>query len=218
MPSDFKKEKEMEVLLKEYGTLRAEIPQYLGTQVQLINIALLSSVGLIAVFPFLISLDSRGLHLAVSPLYFVIVLLAISLLFTSFAWAYLLQLFTLACIGKYCNQVIRTRVCRLLEMESLCELLTWDRYHIQQYAPRFLKSIFNKSAVGMLSLSPFIIILIPSLITSIAAIWIYVSSFSVLTSDIGKWFALGLIIFDMAYFELLAPCGVYVLRVYEEIN
>jgi hypothetical protein len=208
LPNDFKQEKEIEVLITEYETLRSEMHSRLNAQTQITNIALLLIGGASAAIPFLFSFNSQGLHPTVPFIPLVIVLLVISLLFISLLWSYMQHMLELGYIGKYIEQVIRPRCCDLLEIEKQSQFFCWDSYHAQQLFP---KHIYGKFIVGMSTIALYGVMGIPALLTLTVASAIYFTSFSIITTtDKGMWIILSFIIFVLICFVTSITCGIYI--------
>ena len=128
-----KREKELEVLLKEYERLSNEMGFHFGIQSQLKTIALLLIGAIATAASFLLPLN---LFQKVNPIIPLIALLLISFLFTSLQLAYQLQILEFVFIGLYIDQTLRPRVCELLKIRDTDQFFSWDRFHTQQIFPK----------------------------------------------------------------------------------
>jgi uncharacterized membrane protein YsdA (DUF1294 family) len=135
----FTSDKEAEFLLKEYEALRAQITSHIASQTQLTTITIVLLGGAIATTPFLLSSDSQGLHLRFPPIYFVLVLLVTSTLFTSLVLASMGHDIQMASMAQYFYRNVRMRASSLLG-GSTGSVFNWDRYRIGLMFPTFNKS------------------------------------------------------------------------------
>ncbi len=208
-------DKEVEMLLKEYDALRAEVLSHEQSQTQVTNIALLLLAGITTAASFLLSSDSSGLHLRVPLLTLIVMLLIVSLLFLSLHWTYLLHTCEIGFIASYLYQNVRPRACKLLEQDQqIAWIFDWDRFHMRKLN---LSSTVAGIWIDLLYLSPYAIISIPGLIILGVAIWIYLTNFTISAVTTVGWISIILIIFNLLYFVLSMICVFYVLRVYKEI-
>lgn len=206
---------EVEMLLKEYEALRAEILSREQSQTQVTNIALLLLAGVTTAASFLFYTDPSGLHLRVPLISLIVMLLIISLLFTSLHWTYLLHNCEIGFIASYINKDVRARACKLLgQDQQTASIFNWDRSHIRTLYPT---SPLNSIWISLLSLSPYAVILIPGLVTLAMAIWMYLTDFTIPAVNAIGWIANILIIIALIYSLISLPCILFVLRVYKKI-
>jgi hypothetical protein len=206
---------EVEILLKEYEKLRDEIISRETSRTQLTTIAIVLVGGFITAIPFLLFSDSQGLHLRIPSIFFVFILLAISIIFTSLLWTHMLHDFEVGCIANYFHQGIRTRACQLLQVkENSAWVFNWDCYHIRLLFP---SSPLNKICLLMLSLSRYAIMLIPALLSLIGAGLVYLTYFSIPAVDELGWFAIGLFAFNFFYIFAAIIGHRYIQHVYQNV-
>jgi hypothetical protein len=215
LPDNSKEEKEFEVHMKEYELLRAEISNRLDAQNQLTNMALVLLGGVTAASQFLFTSNAGILHLTVSPIHIILTLLIIALLFTSLIWAFLLHQLELGRIGVYINRVLRRKISHFLGQGRADQILLWDRFHTEQLSPR---KKFDQIATTLLAFSQLGIMGIPAIGALIAAGWLYGANLFILPTDIWKFLAALLLLFDLTYLLAIWPCSLYVLRVFQSIQ
>lgn len=215
MQSDLEKDKEVESLLKESEALRAEAMIHLEAQYQLTNWALLLLGGLVTVITTLLLVSNNtGLHLTNPNLYFTILLLIASPLFSSLFHAFLSHQLDLGYIGKYINHVTRVRICELLEIEKSSQFFSWDRYHQQQLTSGrfewFVAAIITTSHLGVVGILSFL--------TLLAALLAYIAGFSSFTGYGTRWSLLSFLILDAFYLFASIPVGRNAIDTFRQIS
>jgi hypothetical protein len=208
-------DKELEVLLKEWEVLRAEAVSHLGAQYQLTNVALLLLGGLITLTTLPFISFGQGLHLTVPNLYFVVLLLVVSPLFSSLLHAFLSHQLDLGYFGGYAQNIIRKRICKLLELQKDSEFFSWDNYHQQQLTS---KGRFGWFVAMMITSSHGAVVGILALLTWIAAIWAYGVNSSLFTNSIGMWGVLILLTFDTFYFLAVIPVAINAINTFRNLS
>ena len=199
-----KREKELEVLLKEYERLSNEMGFHFGIQSQLKTIALLLIGAIATAASFLLPLN---LFQKVNPIIPLIALLLISFLFTSLQLAYQLQILEFVFIGLYIDQTLRPRVCELLKIRDTDQFFSWDRFHTQQIFP---KNGFGRFVYAVLILSLYPVMAGPALVALITTIvWIVLVRFPIFSLNISSCSVLFLLIFDICYVLMMVVCAVY---------
>lgn len=206
----FKKEKEIEIYLKEYEKLCAEIRSRLDAQTQITNLALLLLGGII---PAAVFVSDSQISNKIEVLLFG--LLIISLLYISLQSSFLNHVLEIGRIGKYINGSTKSNVGQVIGIKNYDSLFAWERYHTKQQFP---EKTFKKIAIIILSISQLALMLVPAIASLIYAINIYRSLYSFLPTDILGRISLGLIIFNIVYLLGSMITGWYSISIYREIR
>ncbi len=208
---------EVEIFLKEYEVLRTEINTHIASQTQLTTVAIILLGGITAAIPFLVSLDSQGLHLRFPLIFLVLMLLIISILFTSLQWASMAHDIQMAYIAQYIHRDIRTKT--ILALRMTASVFNWEGYRNKQMYPKSQKfsSLAARLAIVVLSIAQYIPMSLPAVVSLLAAGLIYLTNFSILAADAIGWFDISLFIFGLFYFLASIPCALYITYAYEEI-
>jgi hypothetical protein len=216
-----KDDKEIEVIMQEYASLRAEIGYRYSMHSQFTNIAFLLIGGITAVASLFFSFDSHGIQLRVEPLYLIIILLIISFIFTTLLCASLLQLLEFRHIGSYTIQSIRKRVLEILGLDESESIdITWDNYHSHVASPLQPKKGEDKFLMWMLTLSPYTVMAVPALLSLGFGIWLFFANFPTLLTNLGGWIVLIFVFIgiDFLYFSMSAWGGFRIIGNFKEIQ
>ncbi len=194
-------DREIEILLKEYETLRGEVLSREASRIQITGVAILLIGATTAAAPFLLHQGVHGLQPIISLQYFIVLLLVVSLLFSSLYWAYMLHDVEVSHIGNYILK-IRMRACQLISIEeTTAYIFNWDRYHVNVLS----KSSFIQFANIALSFSRYIILVCPAVISLLVASWLYVISFPVIPASAEAWGIIAFFAFDLLYLVASIP-------------
>jgi len=212
---------EIEILLKEYESLRAEIISRLEAQTQLTSVATVLMGGILTAVPILLSFGPQKQLLNILPGTIIIILLIISTLFISILWTYEEHDIEMAYIGQYFNKKIRPRMVYLLKLEdSEAIILGWDRDRltkmalIQKKPSNFLTVTFS---VTLLSTSRYMLISIPILFSIVSAVLVYSYNYTVLSNIFINLFDIFLFILNLIYFSFAILYALQIRNTYEAI-
>jgi hypothetical protein len=157
---------ELNFIIEEYKTLRDEVISRLESQHQIINIALILIVAIIAATQYIDNIPATSsLIIFIKP--FIIIS---SIIFSAFSMSYLENDILIAHIGKYINGQLRKRIAIILETRNCINtsVLEWDDFRGNQ------ENIFPKNYFhGIMSLSRYFILLFSSLLPILYFIYKY---------------------------------------------
>jgi len=210
-------DREVDILLKEYQTLRSEINTHVVSQTQLTTVTVVLLGGVTAAAPFLVSSDSQGLHLRIPLVFLVLTLLIISTLFASLQWASMAHDIQIAYIAQYLHKNIRSRVTMLLGGSA--SVFNWEGYRNGLMYPQSNKPnhLLVRLTVIALAIAQYIPTSVPAAISLFAAGLLYFTNFSIPAANAIGWLDIGLIIFNSFYILASIPSAIYISRAYEEI-
>jgi hypothetical protein len=211
-------DREVEILLKEYEALRTEINSHIASQTQITTLAIILLGGLTASVPLIVSIDShQNLQLRFPFVYLVLSFLIVSLLFTSLLWAAMSHDVQMAYITQYIYRDIRSRAFLLLE-GTTTSILNWDHYRIELLfsSPKNPRQLAVRLTVGVLNAAQYALMLVPGVVSLVAAGVVYINYASIPPRDVVSWFDFVLFIFDSFYLITIIPCALYVARAYKE--
>lgn len=212
---NFVVDKQIEILLKEFESLRAEANARESSQIQIISAAALLIGALTALSPLILSFNSKGiLELKIPLVYLIIMLLVISFIFTSLQLTYLAQDVEVGNIALRVKN-IREALCHLLHLKSdEAPILKWDLEHIEMLNP---SSRLEYMGSVVMSISRYALFAIPALAFLIISANFYffnVHQFSTVSGIVSILF----IFIDLAYFLLTIPCALFSYRSYLKLR
>lgn len=206
-------DREIEILLKEYETLRSEVLAREASRIQIIGVAIFLIGAITAVAPFLLHQGVQGLQTVISLQYFIVILLVVSMLFSSLYWAYMLHDVEVSHIGNYILN-IRMRACQLINLEETsAHIFNWDHYHVNKLSQS--SSVYFANIA--LSCSRYVILICPAVISLLAASWLYVVNFPVIPISAEAWGGIVFFAFDLLYLLASVPVVINLNNNYQTI-
>ncbi len=208
-------DKEVEILLKEYEALRAEITVRIQAQTQFTTITIFLIGGVTAAIPFIISSDAHGLQIRIPLIYLVLVLIITSTLFTSLAMASMWHDIQMAYMAQYFYRNLRIKSSLLSGGTSV---FNWDHYRVGIMFPTFNKSrpLTSTIAIVVLNSAQYLLMLVPATLSLIVAAVLYLTNFSILPANPVGLLNICLFILNLFYLLATVPCIRYIARAYEE--
>lgn len=207
------KEKELELLGKEYDAMRTEIVAREGSRIQLTlaTLALLTISGTLV--PLFLSGSSNILQ-GSQVSYVIAGLLIIAFLFITLSWTYYQQDQEVGFLAKRI-QTIRKRICDLLLLNrDTSEIFGYDKEHIKMLWPRGIGIIFT----AMLTISRYLTVIIPAAIALSLAILVHINSFPKLIGPQSNTYLIIGEIVDVVYLLLNIAATIYAIAFYKTLE
>jgi hypothetical protein len=211
---------EVDILMKEFETLRDEEVTRIESQTQLASIALLLIGAVVTAAPFLLLSGNQSHSLSIPPIYLLNGLLIISALFTSMLWTLLEHDIKTAYMSHYFNFNIRTRAAHLLGLDAnSAHILNWDRYQLGRVFPRkrSLKALGGTGAAVLLYTSRYGLMAVPAVATLAAAGFVWSGFVTLPPRDGLGWLDVGIFAFDAVYFVGAVLFALYISRQWQAI-
>jgi hypothetical protein len=212
---NFVVDKQIEILLKEFETIRAESNGRESSRMQITSAAAALIVALTALSPLLISTNAKGtFELKVPVAYLIIMLLIISFIFISLQMAYLVQDVE---VGNVALRVksIREALCQLLDLnKDTAQILRWDMEHVKMLNP---KVRLERTGSIVMSVSRYVLFAVPALAFLIISANVYFFNVHQLSTSEGIA-SISFFFIDLVYFLLTLPCALFSYRTYLKLQ
>jgi hypothetical protein len=212
---NFVVDKQIEILLKEFETIRAESNGRENSRMQITSAAAALIVALTALSPLLISTNAKGaFDLKVPVAYLIIMLLIISFIFISLQMAYLSQDVEVGNIALRVKS-IREALCELLQLDMrTTPILKWDIEHIEMLNPT---ARLERTGSIVMSVSRYVLFAVPALAFLIISANVYFFNVHQLSTVEGIA-SISFFFIDLAYFLLTLPCALFSYRTYLKLR
>lgn len=211
--------KELELLVKEYEALRAQIITHIASHAQFATLAVLLAGGVLTAAPFLLFSGSSAQQLRFPPIYLIIALLGVALLFISLMWVFVERDLEVAITASYFMRKIRPRALELIgQPEGQATIFGWDRFRTEFLFPKGRKFFFYRTMMSLVAVSRYALVFIPAVACLTGAIVMYFTFSLFPPMDTVGWFEVGLFTFDLLYLTLLLPFGAIVYGAYTRME